>query len=162
MCNSAGLRRSTSIGGDPPRRHPQSLHLPLNPMRLRSILFAAPALLALAACDGGTEPPEPAGGDYDAVLQSPNGAETAAQLELVGAGIEDVRADSAYLASSTVSDGRRVVIVRAQPGTLRFRVRMAQGQTPPTVRVLDVAAPDDQARASLAGYSVTFVRVPGQ
>lgn len=131
-------------------------------MRLRSILLSAPALLALAACDGGTEPPEPAGGEYLAVLQSPNGAEAAAHLQLTGTGIEDVRADSAYLASSAVSGGRRVVIVRAQPGRVQFRVRMAQGQTPPQVSVLDVAAPDDQARASLAGYRVTFTRAAGQ
>jgi hypothetical protein len=162
MCNSAGLRRSTSIGGDPSLRHPLSPDAPLDPMRLPTLRFAAAALLALAACDGGTEPPPPAGGDYDAVLQSPNGAESAAQLELTGAGIEDVQADSAYLASSPVSGGRRVVIVRAQPGTLRFRVRMAQGQAPPSVQVVDVAAPDDQVRASLAGYRVTFTRVAGQ
>jgi hypothetical protein len=131
-------------------------------MRLRSILLSVPALLALAACDGGTEPPDPAGGEYLAVLQSPNGAEAAAHLQLTGAGIENVRADDAYLASSAVSGGRRVVIVRTQPGTLQFRVRMAQGQAPPEVSVLDVAAPDDQARASLTGYQVTFTRAGGQ
>jgi hypothetical protein len=132
-------------------------------MRLPSIHRAMPALLlALAACDGGTEPPEPAGGDYTAVLRSPNGAEAAAHLELTGAGIEDVQSPSAYLASSAVSGGRRVVIVRNQPGTLEFRVRMAEGQRPPSVRVLEVAAPDDQPRASVAGYEVNFTRVGGQ
>jgi hypothetical protein len=130
-------------------------------MRLLSIRLALPALLlALAACDGGTEPPEPAGGDYAAVLQSPNGAEAAAHLELTGAGIEDVQSSgTAYLASSVVNGGRRVVIVRSQPGTVEFRVRMAEGQRPPAVRVLEVAAPDDQPRSSLSGYQVNFTRV---
>ncbi|HLM67290.1 MAG TPA: hypothetical protein VK358_07180 [Longimicrobium sp.] len=133
-------------------------------MRLLSIRHALPALLlALAACDGGTEPPEPAGGNYSAVLQSPNGAEAAAHLELTGAGIEDVRSTgAAYLASSVVNGGRRVVIVPSQPGTVEFHVRMAQGQQPPSVRVLEVAAPDDQPRASLAGYQVNFSRVAVQ
>lgn len=130
-------------------------------MRLFLARLAVPVLLALAACDGGTDVPEPAGGEYDAVLQSPNGPEAAAQLELSGAGIEDVRSSTAFLASSPVSGGRRVVIVRQQPGTLEFRVRMAEGQGPPDVRVLEVAAPDDAVRASVSGYRVVFARVAG-
>lgn len=131
-------------------------------MRLSPLRLILPALLALAACDGGTDTPGPAGGDYDAVLRSPNGAEAAAQLELSGPGIEDVQSSTAFLASSPVSGGRRVVIVRQQPGTLEFRVRMAEGQEPPDVRVLEVAAPDDALRASLSGYRVAFTRVAGQ
>ncbi|HST58359.1 MAG TPA: hypothetical protein VLK84_06725 [Longimicrobium sp.] len=131
-------------------------------MRLSLARLVLPALLALAACDGGTDVPEPAGGDYDAVLQSPNGAEAAAALELSGTGIEDVQSSTAFLQSSAVSGGRRVVLVRSQPGTLEFRVRMAEGQAPPDVRVVEVAAPDDALRASLSGYRVTFTRVAGQ
>lgn len=134
-------------------------------MRFAFIRPAAPfLLLALAACDGGTAPREPAGGDYDAVLQSPNGPEAAAQLELTGAGIEDVQSTSAaaIVSSSSVSNGRRVVIVRLQPGPLQFRVRMAEGQGPPSARIVEVAAPDDALRASLSGYRVTFTRVAGQ
>lgn len=134
--------------------------MPLPPIRL-----ALPALLlALAACDGGgTETPAPAGGDYTAVLQSPNGAEAAAHLELTGAGIEDVQAAGvAFLASSPVNGGRRVVVVRNQPGTIEFRLRMAEGQGPPAARVVEVASPEDEPRASLAGYRVNFTRVAGQ
>lgn len=125
------------------------------------LLLLTPALLALAACDGGTDA-GPQGGDYTAVLQSPNGAEAAAHLELTGAGIEDVQSTSAFLASGAVNGGRRVVLVRRQPGTLEFRVRMADGQGPPDARVLEVAAPDDSPRASLNGYRVAFTRVAGQ
>jgi len=130
-------------------------------IRLAALLL----LLALAACDGGgTTPREPAGGDYDALLQSPNGPEAAAQLELTGGGIEDVQSTAAatIVSSSPVSNGRRVVIVRLQPGPLQFRVRMAEGQGPPSARVVEVAAPDDALRASLSGYRVTFTRVAGQ
>jgi hypothetical protein len=55
-----------------------------------------------------------------------------------------------------------VVLLRQQPGTLEFRVRMEDGFGPPGVRVLEVAAPDDQPRGSLSGYSVQFTRVAGQ
>lgn len=130
-------------------------------MRRWPLRLIAPALLALAACDGGTDTSGPAGGEYHAVLRSPNGAEAAAQLELSGPGIEDVQSSTAFLASGDVSGGRRVVIVRPQPGALEFRVRMAEGQAPPEVRVLEVAAPDDALRTSLAGYRVTFTRVAG-
>lgn len=129
--------------------------------RASSIPLLAVLALALAACDGGTGPGGPRGGDYDAVLQSPNGPEAAAHLQLDGVGIENVAADSAFVASSDVSGGRRVVLVRPQAGTLRFRVTMAEGQGPPAVRVLEVAAPDDQPRASVAGYRVAFTRVEG-
>lgn len=128
-------------------------------MRRSSLRLVVPALLALAACDGGTDPPGPAGGDYDAVLQSPHGPEAAAVVELNGAGIEDVQSATAFLQSGTVSGGRRVVLVRRQPGTLEFRVRMAEGREPPDARIVEVAGPDDELRPSLARYRVTFTRV---
>lgn len=133
-------------------------------MRLRSILLIAPAVLALAACGdgGGTEPPPPAGGDYNAVLQSPNGSESAALLELTGEGIVAVRSTGAFIASSPISGGRRVVLVRGTPGQLDFRITMSAGNGPPAVRVVEVAAPDDQLRASLGGYGVTFTQVVSQ
>lgn len=134
-------------------------------MRLRSILLALPAVLALAGCgDGGPEtPPAPPGGDYDAVLQGPTTSESAALLELTGAGIEDVRSTSpAIVASSPVTGGRRVVVVREVPGTIGFRVRVAPGNEPPTARVVELADPEDQLRGSLTGYQVTFTRVAGQ
>lgn len=131
-------------------------------MHRASFISLLATLLALAACDGGTGPGGPRGGDYDAVLQSPHGAEAAAHLQLDGVGIENVAGDSAFVASSAVSGGRRVVIVREQAGTLRFRVTMAEGQGPPAVRVLEVAAPDDQPRASVSGYRVAFSRAEDQ
>ena len=129
-------------------------------MRLRSHLLILPALLALAACDGGTDAPP--GGDYRAVLQSPNGAEGAAAIELTGTGIETVTATGALLASSAVSGGQRVVVIRETPGEIAFTVRITPGNRPPSARVVEVAGGDDQLRASTNGYQVSFTRAEVQ
>ncbi|HEX6036617.1 hypothetical protein [Longimicrobium sp.] len=133
-------------------------------MRLRSLLLAAPMMLALAACDGGPEtPPEPTGGNFDALLQGPTSSESAALVELTGSGIEDVQSNGpAIVASSPVTGGRRVVVVRTAPGAIGFRVRVAPGNTAPTARVVELADADDQLRASLAGYQVTLTRAAAQ
>lgn len=133
-------------------------------MRPSSILVVAPLLLALGACGdgGGTEPPPPAGGDYTAVLQGPTNTESAALLELTGAGIEDVQSLTSTVFSNPVSGGRRVVLVRGTPGTIEFRVRMAQGSPAPTARVVELAGANDQLRTPLTGYQVTFTRAAGQ
>jgi hypothetical protein len=131
-------------------------------MRLPSILLIAPALLALSACDGGGTEPPPPGGDYNAVLQGPTAMESAALLELTGTGIEDVQSSTALLATSPVSGGRRVVLVKEVPGTIEFRVRVAPGNEPPTARIVELADADDRLRASLTGYQVTFTRAEAQ
>lgn len=133
-------------------------------MRIRSLRFAAPLVVALAACDGGPEtPPTPTGGEYDALLQGPTASESAALVELTGAGIEDVRSNGpGIVASSPVSGGRRVVVVRPAAGPIGFRIRVADGSPPPTARVVEVADADDQLRASLTGYQVALTRVAGQ
>lgn len=133
-------------------------------MRLRSLLFAAPVMLALAACDDGPQtPPTPTGGDYDAVLQGPTSSESAALVELTGGGIEDVQSTGpALVASSPVSGGRRVVVVRTAPGAIGFRVRMAPGSEAPTARIVELADDKDQLRTSLTGYQVTFTRAVTQ
>lgn len=133
-------------------------------MRLRSLLFAAPVMLALAACDGGPEtPPPPPGGNYDALLQGPTSSESAALVELTGDGIEDVVSTGpAIVASSPVSGGRRVVVVRPAPGAIGFRVRVAPGNEPPTARVVELADDRDQLRGSLTGYQVSFTRAVTQ
>jgi hypothetical protein len=128
-------------------------------------LLLLPALLALGACDkggGGPTPPAAPGGDYAGVLVSPNPEEASAVLELTGTGIQEVRAGTGFLASSPITGGQRVVIVREVPGSLEFVVKVAAGSEPPAVRVVEVAGGDDVLRPSLAGYSVTFTRMAAQ
>jgi hypothetical protein len=131
-------------------------------MSLRfSPLLLLTALLSLAACDGGggnggtgTED----GGEYRAVLQSPNGAEGAAAIELTGPGIQSVTATDGRVFTQASGTTTRVVVVNEPAAQIAFRVTMAPGQGPPAARVVEVVAGDDQPRASLAGYSVTFGR----
>jgi hypothetical protein len=128
-------------------------------MRSIHAIFLA-TLLALAACDpGGTDPPAAEGGDFNAVLTSPNGAEGAASLELTGGGIQSVSATGAVLVSSAMSGGRRVVIVKEPAGSIEFRVSIAPGNDVPDVRVVEVVDGQDQPRGSLNGYHVQFSRV---
>ena len=66
--------------------------------------------LALAACDGGTGA-APRGGEFIAALESPNGPEGAALLELTGEGIESVAGSSVELFQLPINGGRRVMLV---------------------------------------------------
>jgi hypothetical protein len=127
-------------------------------------LLLLPALLALGACDkgGGTTPPAAPGGDYLGVLVSPNPEEASAVLELTGTGITEVRAGTGFMASSPITGGQRVVIVREVPGSLEFVVKVAAGSEPPDVRVVEVADGADVPRPSLAGYRVNFTRMGAQ
>lgn len=126
--------------------------------RLAALLLAATA--ALSACDGGTAS-ETAGGEYIAALESPHGPEGAAVLELSGTGVQSVHGASLSLFQQATSTGRRLVLVREPAGRLEFRVRMADGHAPPSVRVVEVVDGNDQPRASTDGYTVTFTRTRG-
>ena len=126
-------------------------------MRLRTSILILPALLGLAACDRGGTGSDP-GGEYRAVLESPNGPEGAAAIELTGPGIESVTADVGRLFTQAAGGTTRVVLVREPAGDIEFRVTMAEGQEPPAVRVVEVADGGDVPRASLSGYRVTFSR----
>ena len=126
-------------------------------MRLRTLLLALLSATAAAACDrGGTD--NPPGGEYRAVLQSPNGGEGAAAIELTGPGIESIAADAGTLHTQPSGSTTRVVLIREPAGPIQFRVTMAPGQGPPAARVVEVVDGSDQPRASLDGYHVTFGR----
>lgn len=116
-------------------------------------------LLLLAACDGGGTGADAPGGEYIAALESPNGPEGAAILELTGDGVQSITATSLSLFRQPVSGGTRLVLVREPEGRLEFRVRMAPGSPPPDVRVVEVVDGRDRQRASVAGYEVTFTPV---
>jgi hypothetical protein len=131
-------------------------------MRLRRLLsLPLAAFPLLAACDGGTGSAE--AGEYIAALETPDGRpEGALLVELTGEGISDVHAASLTLFEQPVSGGRRLMLIREPAGRIDFRVQMAPGSAPLAVRVLEVVGPDDQPRASVDGYSVSFTRTRGE
>ena len=150
---AARLSRTPSRASDHPR--PRRT-MPRSPRWTVPVL-----LLALAACDGGGTDAAQAGGEYIATLESPNGPEGAAVLELTGSGVQAIRATSLSLFRQPVSGGTRLLLVREPAGRLEFRVRMAAGSRPPEVRVVEVVDGEDRQRASLAGYAVDFTPVRG-
>ncbi|HEX2077827.1 MAG TPA: hypothetical protein VHG08_08965 [Longimicrobium sp.] len=128
-------------------------------MRISSLSLLA-AALALAACDGGTGS-RPAGGEYIVTLESPNGHEGAAILEMTDQGVESVTASAAALFRNRISGGYRLVLVREPAGPLQFRIRLAEGNDFPDVRVIEVVDGQDQRRPSVEGYQVSFTRTRG-
>jgi hypothetical protein len=127
-------------------------------MRFRSIPTMLAAVLALGACDRGGTGSEP-GGEYRAVLESPNGSEGAVALELTGAGIELISVDAGTtLQTQPEGATTRVVLIREPAGPIEFNLTMSAGQQPPDVRVVEVVDGNDQPRASLDGYRVEFSR----
>lgn len=127
---------------------------------IRRILIV-PAALALAACDPGGTGPSLEGGTFRAVLQSPNGAEGAALLEMEGTGITDFTAPAGELLGTSQGTPRRMVFLKEPAGTIEFQVTVEPGNELPTVRVLEVVDGADVPRASLNGYRVNFSRVEG-
>jgi hypothetical protein len=85
---------------------------------------------------------------------SPNGPEGAAHLRLFGEGIVEVRALDARTFSNVRGDTVNVVVVRDQPGDLRFLVSLADQSRVPVVAVVEVAGGDDKLRTNLQSYRV--------
>lgn len=119
------------------------------------------AALALAACDGGGTGSVPAGGEYIVTLESPNGPEGAAILEITDQGVESITASAAALFRNRISGGQRLVLVREPAGPIQFRIRLAEGNGFPEVRVIEVVDGQDQRRPSVQGYEVSFTRTRG-
>lgn len=117
------------------------------------VRFAIPAALLAAGCFG---PSEPQFVEYGAVLQSPNGAEGAAVIEVAGNGISDIASDADQFYSSIPGPRTRLVLILNDPGTIRFTVTAVGGEDPPTATVIGVSDGTNQRRTSLAGYAVEF------
>jgi hypothetical protein len=132
-------------------------------MKLRSsTLLLLTAFLSLAACgEGGGDGPGTGtedGGEYRAVLQSPNGVEGAAAFELTGPGVQAVTASVGRLFTESTGTITRIVVVQEPAGPISFKVTMAAGQGPPSARVVEVVDGNDLPRTSLSGYNVVFGR----
>lgn len=116
----------------------------------RGVAALAAATL-LAACDGGG-PSAP--GALTVTLVSPNGAEGSAHVRLFGAGLEAVGELDARVFGHRKGDTLDVVVVRDEPGELRFRVQVADTTVRPVGTVLEVADAQNALRGGLSGYRV--------
>ena len=114
------------------------------------------ALLLLVAC---TDQSPPGPGILTATLKSPNGAEGAALVVLMGPGIGEVTpVGSNQLYSNSSLDEVRIVLINQNNGTLAFRVEVADTTIEPAAIVEEVANPDNLIRSTLDGYQLEFRR----
>ena len=119
--------------------------------------FAAFLALSLLVACSDQSPPGP--GILTATLKSPNGAEGAALVVLMGPGIGEVTpVGSNQLYSNSSLDEVRIILINQNDGTLAFRVEVADTTIKPAAIVEEVANPDNQIRSTLDGYQLEFRR----
>ena len=119
--------------------------------------FAAFLALSLLVACADQSPPGP--GILTATLKSPNGAEGAALVVLMGSGIgEATPLGNTELYTNSNLDELRIVLINQNDGTLAFRVEVADTTIKPAAIVEEVANPDNQIRSTLDGYQLEFRR----
>ena len=119
--------------------------------------FAAFLALSLLVACADQSPPGP--GILTATLKSPNGAEGAALVVLMGPGIGEVTpVGNNQLYSNSNLDEVRIVIINQIDGDLAFRVEVADTTIKPAAIVEEVANPDNKIRLTLDGYQLEFRR----
>ena len=122
-------------------------------MNFRKIFSVGVAALAFAACDS-TPPNE--SGTLTAVLVSPNGAEGAAILDVVGDFESITAGNEVSLFTTPSANGMRAIVVRPAAGELSVRIAVDDVSRPPAVSIVEVSDGDDKLRTSLSGYRVEF------
>ena len=123
-------------------------------MRHWILAVFAIAATGLAGCEGSTKPDGP--GTLTAELVSPNGAEGAAILDVVGSVDTFTGSSDVSVHTTPIANGTRVIVVRLNPGTLQLSLRVPDVSNPPAITVVEVAAGDDKLRPSVAGYQVNI------
>lgn len=120
----------------------------------RALLFLA-VLLGASGC-GDVGPVSAPGTLTTATVESPNGAEGAALIRLIGAGVAFVKPLTGDLHTSVAGDTTKVLVVLDTPGDIAFRLNVADTTRPPLATLLQVADGHNEVRAGLLGYSVRF------
>jgi len=96
-------------------------------------------------------------GVLTATVQSPNGAEGAALLKLVGDGMGQLAPLEGRVFSEVHGDTVLVVVVNDAGGALRFTIDVADTTRPPAGVLIEVSGPDDRLRG-LGGYRLDIRR----
>lgn len=119
------------------------------------------AVLAMAVAAGcADQGPVSGPGKLIGTLVSPNGAEGAAHVVLLGDGVEAVSAlgEAELHNYRSAGDETHLVLIHPTGGALAFQVVVADTTRPPTALVQQVAGPDDELRANLDSYRVELIR----
>ena len=117
------------------------------------VLLAAP----FAACDTGSGTPQGAG-PLTVTVESPRGAEAAAAVRLVGPGLGALQPIDSEVYGDRRGDTLRVVILRQEPGLLRFLVEVQDTTRKPLAELLEVAGGDNLLQGALQEYAVEVRR----
>lgn len=151
------------LGGRPPksgrtcRRNPVVTSTPNHSSPMRRKLLPVLALLFLAACTD--EGPVSGPGTMTATVRSPNGAEGAAVVVLLGDDVGAITAAGGVeVYSYAGNSATKVVLINQAGGDLSFQVAVADTTQPPAFVLQGVAGPDDELRPSLFEYDLEFVR----
>ena len=124
-----------------------------------SLVAAIGVLLATGCEDSPTGLSGP--GLLHVTLVSPNSDDGAVVLELSGGSTyRSFVMDFGEVFAEQDGNTTRVVAVKNDPGTIVFRMRAEDVGDLPTVTVVQVAAGNNDLRASVSGYSVEFLQVP--
>lgn len=107
-----------------------------------------------AACESAR--PEPRPGTLTARVVSPAGAEGSALIEMDGASVQSVRAQDGWVLEQRDGGQLRVAVLARTGGELSFQLEVADVNSPPQARVVEVADPNDVPRTSVQGYRVEF------
>ncbi len=111
-------------------------------------------LLGASGCGDGAPVSVP--GILTATVESPNGAEGAALIRLIGGGVAFVEPLTGALHTSVLGDTTKVLVVLDTPGDIAFRLNVADTTRPPVATLIQVADGQNELRAGLIGYSVRF------
>ena len=121
-------------------------------------LFGALATACLLlACDSTSAPPS-GPGTLTVSVESPRTAEGSALVRLVGAGLGAPSAVEGEVHYRRAGDTLDVVVLRPDPGVLRFALPVEDTTRKPRAELLQVAGGDDLLQSALAGYAVEVSR----
>ena len=118
-----------------------------------AILVLAGLLSASGCGDAG---PVSGPGTLTAIVESPNGAEGAALIWLIGTGVESLEPLIGDFHTSVVGDTTKVLVILDAPGNIVFHLKLADMSRPPRATVLQVADGQNELRADLIGYGVRY------
>lgn len=121
----------------------------------KTLLLLLSLAIALHGCD---DDPASGPGTLTVTLMSPNAAEGAARVQLVGHGMGAATALEGEVHTRVRGDTLDVLVLRPDPGILRFALQVDDTTRRPRGTVLQVAGPENVLRSALAGYAVEVVR----
>ena len=123
---------------------------------MRRFILIAMALVVAGCLE---EAPVSGPGTITATVVGPNGAEGAAVVVLLEAGVTNVEGVGDTEAfSEPGANATQVVLINPTGGALTFRADVTDTTLPPASVVQQVAGPDDELRPDVTVYSLEYTR----